>query len=183
MMKTTNLLKRNGRLIDIPIDIMTKPEDVALGLDELIMFMGQRIIVALYDTGYDITAAACERVYDLPFYMAADNKLPQYIDVDSLILLSAIVLDPANLPYDLDDAEEAFVIYDEWDLSRFYSMERVASKVEETFETYNESSIDDFIILAGTELLLAPKLTLIRRLEGWIELNKEVSDGRNILDS
>jgi hypothetical protein len=119
----------------------------------------------------------------LPFYMAADNKLPQYIDVDSLILLSAIVLDPANLPYDLDDAEEAFVIYDEWDLSRFYSMERVASKVEETFETYNESSIDDFIILAGTELLLAPKLTLIRRLESWIELNKEVSNGRNILDS
>lgn len=182
-METMNLLKKSNKLAAIPVDIRTKPEDVAFGLDELIMFMGQQVIVALYDTGYDITATACEKMYDLPFYMAVGNKLPQHIDTDSLILLSATVLDPASLPYNLDVVEEAFVIYDEWDSNRFYSMEKVVAKVEETFEMFDEASIDDFTILAGVELPLAQKLVLIRRINNWSELNKEISDGRDILDS
>ena len=169
MVKTMNLLKKSDRFKNIPVDIKTLPEDVAFGLDELIMFMGQRIIVVLYDTGYDISATACKKLYDLPFYVAADNKLPKHIAEESLIMASAVVLDPENLPYELDSGEEAFIIYDEWDFNRFDDMEKVADKVEETFRTYDESSIGDFIILTGVELLSRPKLALMRRIETWRE--------------
>lgn len=178
-----NLPKRSSRFANIPVDIRTKPEDVAFGLDEMIMFMGQRTTVALYDTGYDITATACQKVYDLPFYAAVDNKLPQHINGEALILFSGIVLDPANLPYELSVREEALVIYDEWDFTRFRHMEEVADKVEKTFGIYDESKIDDFVILAGTELLLAQKLMFMQRVETWRELNKEASYGRSIFDS
>jgi len=183
MMKTMNLLGKSNRFANIPVEIRTLPEEVALGLDELIMFMGQQAVVSLYDTGYDITAAACEKIYDLPFYIAADNKLPKCIVEESLILISATVLDPENLPYELDALEEAFVIYDEWDFGRFNSMEKVVGKVEETFETFGESSIDDFIILSGTELFTVQKRVFIQRIETWRERNKETSYGRNVFDS
>lgn len=182
-MATMNLLKRSNRFTDIPVDIRTKPEDVAFGLDEMVMFMGQRITVALYDTGYEITVTACQKIYDLPFYTAVDNKLPQHIDEEALILFLGVVLDPANLPYELGIRDEALVIYDEWDFTRFGSMEGVVNKVEKTFEIYDESGIDDFVILSGTELFLAQKLIFIERIKDWRELNKEASHGRNIFDS
>ena len=183
MRATMNLPKRSDRFTNIPIDIRTKPEDVAFGLDEMIMFMGQRITVVLYDTGYDITATACEKIYDLPFYAAVDNKLPQHVNEEALILFSGIVLDPANLPYELDVKEEALVIYDEWDFTRFDDMKSVVDKVEATFETFDESIIDDFVILAGTELLPAQKLIFMQRIDTWRELDKESNYGRNVFDS
>lgn len=176
-MKTMNLLKKSDRFRNIPVDIKTLPEDVAFGLDELIMFMGQRVTIILYDTGYDISATACKKLYDLPFYIAVDNKLPKYIVEESLIMISAVILDPENLPYELDLGEEAFVVYDEWDFNRFDDMEKVVDKVEETFRKYNESSIDDFIILAGIELLSRPKVALMRRIEAWRDMAQEELDG------
>ena len=183
MRATMNLPKRSDRFTNIPVDIRTKPEEVAFGLDEMIMFMGRRAFVALYDTGYDITATACEKIYDLPFYTAVDNKTPNDVGEEALILFSGTVLDPENLPYELDVREEALVIYDEWDFARFDDMESVVGKVESTFETFNESSINDFVILSGTELLFAQKLIFMRRVRTWRELDKESNYGRNIFDS
>lgn len=185
------MLKKSDRFKNIPVDIRTRPEDVAFGLDELVMFMGQRVTVVLYDTGYDISATACKKLYDLPFYIAVDNNLPKHIAEESLIMLSAVILNPENLPYELDFGSEAFVIYDEWDFNRFDDMEQVVNKVEETFRIYDESSIDDFIILTGVELLSRPKIALMRRIESWRdmaweelkELNEGVSNGGTILDS
>jgi len=183
MMATTDLLKRSNLFTNVPVDIRTLPEEVAFGLDELIMFMGQKVFVILYDTGHDITATACKKLYDLPFYASVDDRLPKHIEEDSSMLLSVTLLNPADLPYRLEGLEEAFMIYDEWESNRFDSMEEVASKVEETFETYNESDIDDFIIMSGVEMSAGPKLALIRRIETWRELNKEASHGRNIFYS
>ena len=175
-MKTMNLPKKSDRFRNIPVDIRTSPEDVAFGLDELIIFMGRRVTIVLYDTGYDISATACKRLYDLPFYIAVDNKLPKHIAEESLIMVSATVLNPENLPYELDPGEEAFVIYDEWDFNRFDDMGKVADKVEETFRTFDEPSIDDFIIFTGIELLSRPKLALMRRIESWRDMAQEELD-------
>jgi hypothetical protein len=155
-MKTMNLQKKS----DVPSDIKTKPEDVAVGLDELIMFLGQHISILLYyDDGNagEISSVACGRMYDLAFYAAENKIFPQHIDEDNAMLLSAAVLDPEDLPFSVESDEEVFVIYEEWDFNRYEY-------------TYPSASIEDFIVLSGKELSERPKKALIRRVEYWRDI-------------
>lgn len=171
-MKTMNLRKRNK----IPSEIKTGPEEVALGVEELVLFLDRKAIVVLYDDGINISAIACERLYDIPFYAAFHNFLPSDVTEESITMLSAVVLDSEELPYEIKEPdEELFIIYDEWDLSRHLDMELATADIEYTLKTYPGSDIEDFKVLLGRELPVTVVRAFINRVHVWREINGEQS--------
>jgi len=162
-MKTTNSQKKSDR----PKDIKTKWEDVAVGLDELIMFLGQRTGVLLYDSSTDIEAIACDRVHDLPYYVVENKMFPKDIAEECFIILSVTVLDAEDLPYEIDPDEELFVIYDEWDFSRYDNMAEAVRNIEYTIKTYPNAVIEDFIVMVGRELMAHAKQAFINKINYW----------------
>jgi len=162
-MKTTNLQKKG----DKPEDIRTEPQDVAVGIDALITFMGQQVGVLLYDSSTDVEVIACPRLYDLPYYAVENKMFPKTVDEESLMILSVAVLDPENLPYEINSDEEVFVIYDEWDFNRYDSVVAVTKNIENIIKTYPNASIEDFIIMIGRELMVHSKRAFISRIDYW----------------
>jgi len=166
-MKTTNLQKKSDR----PKDIKTEPENVAIGIDALITFMGQQVGVLLYDSSTDVEVIACPRLYDLPFYAVENKMFPQTVDEESLLILSVTVLDSEDLPYEISSNEEIFVIYDEWDFRRYDSVIAAVKNIENTIKTYPNADIEDFIIMTGRELMVHSKQAFISRIDYWRAVN------------
>lgn len=159
-----NSLKKN----DIPPDIHTYPGDVATSVNDLYKFQGKVLSVLLHDNDTDLSLVACDRVYDLAFYAVESRVLPSYTHEDSLELLRVKVINPANLPYELNYDEEAFVIYDGWEYTVFYNMEDVVDYIESTFRIYARVDIEkDFIVLIGREQPKSMFNLLLLRMEDW----------------
>jgi len=144
-MKTTSSQKKSN------VVVKTNPDDVVYDVEDLTKFTGLRIAMMMYNDGIDIHITACEAAYDLPFYVAKNKAFPTRIASEDLITISVIVLDPENLPYEINDGEEVFVIYNGWNLSRHGSMEEAVHDVEVTIDAYIRAEIDDFVVLVGEE--------------------------------
>jgi len=165
----TSLVKRS----DVPHDVVTDPDEVATNMAELNKFRGKEMYVLLSDDCTDIELIACQISYDVPFYVAMSGLFPESATKSSMYFLHAKVADPANLPYEMDDGEEAFVIYDEWDYRQFSSMEGVADAIEQMFRIYRNTNIDkDFAVLIGQELHSGLLDFLLERADRWKKQKK-----------
>lgn len=138
------------------IHVKTKPDEVIYdscyhNKGELHKFVDQRLTVMIYHDDVDISLMACPDPSDMPYYAVRNRVFPRHINIDLFMMISATVLDPMDLPYEIPDNEEVFVIYDCWQFSRYISMEDAARNIEDMLKSFPYGSIDDFLVLVGTE--------------------------------
>lgn len=175
-MKMTSLVKKN----EVPYNIVTDPDEVAMNMAELNCFRGIDMSVLLHDDNTDIELVACHTAYDLPFYVAMSGLLAEEVPRDCLSLLRVKVADPTDLPYEMDSDEEAFIIYDEWDYRQFFDMEDVASTIEQMIRVYKDANIEqDFVVLIGQEMNSAILDLLLERADKWKEQEKVIHSRAN----
>lgn len=175
-MKMTSLVNRN----EVPYDIITDPNEVALNMVELNHFRGAEMSVLLHDDDTDIVLVACAEPYDLPFYTAMSGSFPEDIPRDSMTLLRATVMNPVDLPFEMGPEEEAFVIYDDWDFRQFFNMADVVSVIEQTVRIYRNADVElDFTVLIGYELNSTILDLLLKKVEKCIEQNKVLRSRKN----
>ena len=175
-MKMTSLVKRH----DVPHTIITDPNEVAMGAAEISRFRGKTLSVLLHDDATDIELIACQRPYDLPYYVAVSGVLTSNTSKDGLSLLRVKVMDPTNLPYEMVFDEEAFVIYDEWDYCQFFNIKDVVNAVEQTIRIYRNTDVEqDFVVLIGYEMGNDILDLLLERVNKWKEHIKIVHNKTN----
>jgi hypothetical protein len=122
-------------------------------IEDLQQLAGYTLSVLMYDTGIDIEVVACELLRDLPYYASKVRVFSESSDQNKFILVRAEIIDPNVLPFELDDGQEAFIIYDNWDFDRFSSTFSAGKNIEQTFNTYGGVNIDkDFLVMIGREL-------------------------------
>jgi hypothetical protein len=138
-----------------PPVIWTRPEAVIYELSEIPSFIGKRVLLVIHHAGVDleIIGVALDegRLQDLPSYAAKNRSISFDLNETSFTLMSAVVLDPENLPYEINAGEEVFVIYDEWNFNGYSTMEAAARNIEYTIGMRTNSQIEDFIVLVGRE--------------------------------
>lgn len=160
-MKTTILRKKS----EIPSDILTKPENVAISTEDLVLkYSGQRVSVLLYDNGTDVSLIACQRFFDIPFYAVRERAMPKDALEESFIIILVTVLNPENLPYEIEKDEEVFLIYDGWDFTRYPNMEDATTNIEEVLQNYTGAKIEDFVVLVGKEMHSRVRQAALRRI-------------------
>jgi len=158
---------KSSRFGEIPVDILSPHEDVVVGCNNMISLLGRHATICIYDEDIHLIAVACERLYDLPFFVSRANVLPRQIEGDRLMVLSATILNPENLPYEFDNDHRAFVIYDAWDYNECKNMPEVVEKVESLFRIFPDAEIDKFLILEGSRLAPRVEATVLGRIEYW----------------
>lgn len=175
-MKMTSLVNRN----EVPHDVITNPDEVAMNMVELNHFRGEEMSVLLHDDDTDIVLVACAESHDLPFYVAMSRSFPEDIPKDSMTLLRATVMNPIDLPFEMGPEEEAFVIYDDWDFRQFFNMADVVSVIEQTVRIYKNADVElDFTVLIGNELNSTILDLLLGKVEKCTEQHKVLCSRKN----
>lgn len=142
----------------------------ASNIAELQQLRGRNVAVLMYDTNIDIELIACERMWDLPYYASKVKVFPKSSDESKFMLLQVEIADPSNLPYELVDNEEVFVVHDEWDFSRSLSALSAGRKIESVFNTCSNADIDeDFLVMIGRELPRHMLGLILSRMTAFME--------------
>lgn len=124
---------------------------VVYNVDGILKFLGQKVTIALSDNQLDIAICVCKDAYDLPYFASKNKGFPSTLNSYNFVIASAVVLDPENLPYEIENDEEIFIIYDGWDFTRYNTMEAAVLNIEYVLARYINSEIDDFTILVCKE--------------------------------
>ena len=132
-------------------DVNDKKYGAVTNFDDLKYFLGMPITILMHDTGVNIEIVACERMWDISFFAMQSKAISKPVTDSAFMLLEVMVVDPADLPYELYSDEEMFVIYDEWHFTRFPNVEPATRDIESTFNWYEHVEIGDFVVLVGKE--------------------------------
>ena len=132
-------------------DVNNKKYGAITNFDDLKYFLGTPIAILMHDTSVNIEIVACERMWDISFFAMQSKAISKPDANSAFVLLEVMVVDPADLPYELYSDEEMFVIYDEWHFTRFPDVKSATEEIESTFNWYRKVEIDDFIVVVGRE--------------------------------
>jgi len=148
------------------MDIDTKK--VILTIDHLNAHHNEPVFLLVLDDKYSIRMIGCRTIADIHKYAIYYSifNAEDLLDPDKFILLKATPIDPTDLPYELHIIDEAFVIYEDWYISGpLENMRDVTMDIEEMFEAFADSEIEDFAVLVGRSVGEHLKEGMIRRLK------------------
>jgi len=140
--KTTSLVKKNS---------LGKHYGAVTDIDDLKYFLDENVAILIQDTGVDLNVLACGRMWDISYFANKSRPFSTPTDGDKFMILEAKVVNPIQLPYELEPKQEIFIIHNEWDFTRFSDIESAIHHIEETFKRRKNVDIEDFVILIGVE--------------------------------
>jgi len=144
------------------------PKDVVLTTKHLNDNLNKSMFLLILDEKRHINMIGCPTVADIhrcaEQYSVFDaNDFP---DLGKFALLKITPIDPTDLPYELHITDDAFVIYEDWYMAGpLEHMTEVTKDIEEMFESFEDSKIEDFAVLIGRSVGDNIKNALVRRLK------------------
>ncbi len=137
----------------IPPGIKTDLTHVILATDEINRFIGKHILLLIVDDPHgSISIVGAERLLDTAFYAAYFNAINSKIDPEEWSIIRGEVLDPEDLPYNLNMGQKAFVLFSDWHFTKCDSMADVTTSIESMFEAIKDTKIKDFAVITGNTL-------------------------------
>ena len=135
----------------IPESIKTSICEVMMRPVEFNARQGDTIFAALKLDGQstDIIGANC--LTDVAFYTAYFHLFPDGVD-DNIAVIKALVADPSDLPCEISDDEDIYVLCKSEELIQFGYVEEAVDYIELNFKFDEKASLDDFAVLIGREV-------------------------------
>ena len=156
-------------------DVTTKPDDIITSGEDANCRIGDEIFILFIGNEQDFAVLGCNTIHDIGFYAAKHDFLQNIEgsdDQNSWILIRARILDPENLPYEIEYGDCVYVIFDDEVLFRGEDMASATNHIEGMFKLW-DIEIDDFAIVTGCELPLGAKNRLLDKIEMFNDLKKE----------
>jgi len=134
--------------------VSTDEHEVITSCDDLNDYHGEdRLLLLVQEDDQQITILGCKTIHDMSYYAAEGGVLK---DSDSApeewILLKSHILDPENLPYDIEFGTCVYVMYEDDVLFRAETMKEAVDYIEGMFKIGWTVYIDDFAVVSGFEL-------------------------------
>jgi hypothetical protein len=167
--------------------VRTNEHEVITSCDDLNDYHGEeRVLLLVQEDDQQITMVGCETIHDMSYYISKDELLKNDdSDPEEWILLKVQILDPEDLPYDIEFGTCVYVIYEDDILFRAETMKEAVDYIEGMFNMGWSVYIDDFSVVSGLELNVEMKHRLKEFIdkfdellaEGSPEVNEELSAG------
>ena len=155
--------------------VQTNEHEVITSCDDLNDYHGEeRLLLLINEDDQQITMVGCETIHDMSYYIVKDEMLKNDDSTpEEWILLKARILDPEDLPYDIELGACVYVIYEDDVLFRAETMKEAVNYIEGIFQIGWTVYIDDFAVVSGFELNDGMKYRLREFIDTFGELLAE----------
>ena len=123
--------------------------EVSLSSNDLKRRIGTNQYVMIADNDESIDIIACPYLKDIAFYAAYFRAFSNGVEPEDRIFLHGTVLDPNELPYEVEKNLSVFVIYDDWMFAQFSTMKEITTFISEFMARSMVENVNDIVIIMG----------------------------------
>jgi len=164
--------------------IQTEEHEVITSCDDINDFQGEeRLLLLIMDEYNELNIIGCKTIYDIAYYAIKNGIIGRdNIDPEEWMLIKAYILDPEDLPYDIENGTCVFVIHEDGILFKGESMQEAVDHIEGFFQMDWTASIEDFAVVSalelGSKIKYRIKELIIEKMDGDLLIYEDLSGGR-----
>ena len=137
-------------------ELLTDEDNIITSCSDLNIHHGEeKTLLCIVDDYYsEFTIVGCNTLYDIAYYTSA-NKLitkAQRICPEEWMLMKIRILDPENLPYDIEYGDKVYVFFDLGFFFEADTMQKAVDHIEGIFQMGWANDIDEFAVVTGIKL-------------------------------
>ena len=132
-----------------PSWVRSTTAEVSISSNDLKRRVGTRQFIIIADNDESIDMIACPHLKDISFFAAYFRTFGNGVDPEDRVFLHGVILNPSELPYEIEKDLSVFVIYDDWMFTEFSTMKETTTFITEFMDRMMVKNVNDFVIIMG----------------------------------
>ena len=155
------------------LQVSTEDHEVISTCDDLNDYQGEERVMLLIpgNKERDFAMIACETLYDVAYHAVQDGGMMDAVDdadIEEWVLLKIHILDPTDLPYNIESGRGncVYIIFDDELMYRAETIEEATRYIEGFFKSKMVVNIEDFAVMSASKL----HIHMVHRLKDLIDM-------------
>lgn len=139
-----------AKQIKIPNWVQSVPAEVSIAPEELRSREGsyQYVMIAESDTSLDLIAAPHAK--DVPFFAAYFKTFKgSEVEPGKRMFFHGRIMDPDNLPYEIEAGQHVFVLFEDWFIQVFETMAKAVEFINDMFARCSVDDTSNLMVIIG----------------------------------